>query len=127
MSLPYDNKLIARAKALRKSMTPQEKKLWYQFLCKYPVRFQRQKAIDHFIADFFCASAKLIIEADGGGHFTEEQKRYDEKRSEVFQSLGLHVLRFTNIDIDSNFEGVCYLIDKTVKERTQTSLFEGGG
>ncbi len=43
------------------------------------------------------------------------------------QSLGLLVLRFTNVDIDSNFEGVCYMIDKTVKERTQTSLSEGGG
>ena len=122
MSLPYDNNLIARAKALRKGMTPQEKKLWYQFLCKYPVRFQRQKAIDHYIADFFCANAKLIIEADGGGHFTEEQQRYDEKRSEVLQSLGLLVLRFTNIEINTNFEGVCFTIDKVVKERTGATV-----
>lgn len=122
MSLPYDKSLINRAKALRKGMTPQEKKLWYQFLAKYPVRFQRQKAIGHYIADFFCANAKLIIEADGGGHFTEEQQRYDEKRSEVLQCLGLLVLRFTNIEITTNFEGVCYMIDKTVKERTSVYL-----
>lgn len=71
-------------------MTPQERKLWYDFLAKYPVRFQRQKVIAQYIADFFCASAHLVIEIDGGGHYTEEQQRYDERRTKVLQSFGLH-------------------------------------
>jgi very-short-patch-repair endonuclease len=127
MSLPYDKRLIPHAKALRKNMTPQERKLWYEFLSKYPVRFQRQKVIDHYIADFYCSSAKLIIEIDGGGHYTEEKQRYDQKRTEVLESYGVHVLRFSNIDVIDNFEGVCFEIDKAAKSRTEASLMEGGG
>jgi len=61
MSLPYNRKLISRAKELRKRMTSQEKKLWYQFLSKYQIRFQRQKTINNFIVDFYCHAAKLVI------------------------------------------------------------------
>ena len=63
----YNKSNIPLAKALRKNMTPWERKLWYDFLRNYPVRFQRQKAIDNYIADFYCAKARLIIELDGGG------------------------------------------------------------
>ncbi len=98
-------------------MTPQERNLWYDYLVKYPVRFQRQKVIGRYIADFYCASAKLVIEVDGGGHYMEDQKIYDEIRTEVFKGYGLQVMRFTNIDIAKNFEGVCFVIDKTVKMR----------
>ena len=59
--LKYKKSNIAYAKELRKNMTEQERKLWYNFLKKYPVRFQRQKAIDNFIADFYCASVRLAI------------------------------------------------------------------
>ena len=65
MSLDYNEKNITLAKNLRKNATPQENHLWYDFLAKYKVRFQRQKAIDNFIADFYCHKAKLIIEIDG--------------------------------------------------------------
>ena len=78
MSLEYDRRLIGTAKALRKNLTPKERKLWYEFLNKYRVRFQRQKVIGHYIADFYCASAKLIIEIDGSGHYTDEQQRCDD-------------------------------------------------
>ena len=127
MSLPYDKNLITRAKELRKNMTPQERKLWYEFLSKYPLRFQRQKVIAHYIADFYCSVAKLFIEIDGGGHFTQEQQRYDQRRTAVMQSYGLYIQRFTNVDVTENFEGVCFEIDKAVKSRTKASLFEGGG
>ncbi len=70
MSLEYNKKLIPRAKELRKNMTKQENHLWYDFLRIYPVRFQRQKTIDNYIADFYCHKAKLIIELDGSQHFT---------------------------------------------------------
>ena len=72
MSLPYQEKLIPRAKELRKNATKQENHLWYDFLCSYPVQFQRLKTIDHFIADFYCHAAKLIIELDGSQHYEEQ-------------------------------------------------------
>ena len=65
MSLEYNEKNITLAKNLRKNATPQENHLWYDFLARYEVRFQRQKAIDNFIADFYCHKANLIIEIDG--------------------------------------------------------------
>lgn len=119
MFLKYEKSLIPYAKSLRKNMTKQERKLWYEFLSKYPVRFQRQKVIERYIADFYCANAKLVIEVDGGGHFTEEQQRYDEKRTAALESVGVDVLRFTNIDVMKNFEGVCFEIDKAVRERNE--------
>ena len=68
MSLEYNKNNIARAKTLRKNSTPQENHLWYDFLSTYEIRFQRQKAIDNFIADFYCHKAKLVIEIDGSQH-----------------------------------------------------------
>ena len=66
--IPYNKNNIHLAKNLRKNMTPWERKLWYQFLRSYPLRFQRQKAIDEYIVDFYCAKARIVIELDGGGH-----------------------------------------------------------
>ena len=71
MSLDYNKKNIVLAQNLRKNATRQEKHLWYDFLANYKPRFQRQKAIDDFIADFYCHEAKLIIELDGSQHYTE--------------------------------------------------------
>ena len=68
----YEGNNIKHARNLRKNMTPWERKLWYCFLKAYPIRFQRQKPISHYIADFYCAKAKLIIELDGGGHYEKE-------------------------------------------------------
>ena len=65
----HDPKNKEYAKALRQNMTPWERRLWYCFLNTYPVRFQRQKCIDHYIVDFYCFRAKLVIELDGGGHY----------------------------------------------------------
>ncbi len=114
MSLKYNKKNIVLARNLRKQATPQENHLWYDFLAKYKVRFQRQKAIDHFIADFYCHRAKLIIEIDGSQHYTEEGKRTDEFRTEVLEGYDLKVVRFTNRQIDDNFRGVCEYIDAIV-------------
>ena len=81
----YNKENIPLAKALRENMTPWERKLWYDFLHNYPVRFQRQKAIGNYIADFYCAKARLVIELDGGGHYTPEQKRKDKQRTHEFE------------------------------------------
>ena len=119
MSLPYKSKLIPLAKKLRKTATPQEKHLWYDFLRSYPVRFQRQKTISGYIADFYCHAAKLVIEIDGSQHYTEQGIEYDNERSRVLARYGLTVLRFTNNDIDARFREVCGQIRQTVEERIQ--------
>ena len=111
----YNKSNIPLAKALRKNMTPWERKLWYDFLRNYPVRFQRQKAIGNYIADFYCARARLIVELDGGGHYTEEQAEKDADRTKELESMNLTVLRIYNLDIDRNFRGVCEYIDLTVR------------
>jgi very-short-patch-repair endonuclease len=105
------------ARQLRKNMTPWERKLWYRFLKDYPIRFQRQKCIDNYIADFYCFRAKLIIELDGGGHYETESERKDAIRTQKLESYGLKVIRFCNLDIDKNFYGVCTVIDHEVNNR----------
>lgn len=115
MSLDYKKKNITLAKNLRNNATPQENHLWYDFLSKYEMRFQRQKSIDHFIADFYCHKAKLVIEIDGKQHYTEEGMRDDEFRTEILEGYDLKVIRFTNRQIDTNFKGVCEYIDLVVK------------
>ena len=123
MSLNYNDKNITLAKNLRKNATPQENHLWYDFLAKYEVRFQRQKAIDDFICDFYCHKAKLIIEIDGSQHYTEDGIQKDEFRTEILAGYDLRVIRFTNRQINTNFTGFCKYIDSAVK----ASLREGGG
>ena len=116
MSLNYNEQNITLAKNLRKNATPQENHLWYDFLSKYEIRFQRQKAIDNFIADFYCHKAKLIIEIDGAQHYDEKNKQNDEIRTEILEGYDLKVIRFTNRQIDTNFRGVCEYIDAIVQE-----------
>ena len=116
MSFRYNGKNIPLAQDLRKNPPPQEKRLWYDFLSDYPVRFQRQKAIDNFIVDFYCHGAKLVIEIDGYGHFTPKGRQHDQLRSNQLQKkYGLRVLRFSNSDVDDHFEDVCRLIHETVE------------
>ena len=117
MSLEYNKNLIPFAKSLRKNATPQENHLWYDFLRNYQPRFQRQKAIDGYIADFYCHEARLVIELDGSQHFTPEGMTYDEARTRVLNAYGLTVLRFTNHQIDSEFRAVCTKIDAAVAAR----------
>ncbi|MBP3330178.1 MAG: endonuclease domain-containing protein [Clostridia bacterium] len=113
----YNKDNIKLAKNLRKNLTPWERKLWYDFLRTYPVRFQRQKTISNYIVDFYCARARLIIELDGGGHYEEKQKEKDSIRTQELEKMNLKILRFCNIDIDNNFYSVCEQIDNTVKSR----------
>ncbi|MBQ6553248.1 MAG: endonuclease domain-containing protein [Clostridia bacterium] len=113
----YNRSNIPLAKSLRKNMTKQEKQLWYKFLRTFPVRFQRQKAIGNYIADFYCAKAKLVIELDGGGHYTDEQAAKDAVRTEYLEKQDLTVLRICNTDIDDNLRGVCEYIEYNVRKK----------
>ena len=113
-------------------MTKEEKHLWYDFLRIYRVRFSRQKVLGKYIADFYCAEVKLVIELDGSGHYTEEGKQYDEERTAFLEEYGLTVIRIPNTEIHKNFRGVCEYIDHLVEQSlsrfatapfTQGSLF----
>ena len=115
--LPRDLRLAERARELRKNMTPQERRLWYDFLRTYPVKFYRQRIIDFFIVDFYCASARLVVEIDGSQHYTEQGLAYDAERSAALLKYRLKVLRFSNREVDSHFEGVCRQIHTEVQTR----------
>ena len=115
MSLKYNGDHIALAKTLRKKATPQENHLWYDFLRQYPVRFQRQKTIGNYIVDFYCHSAKLVIEIDGSRNFYDEEQVYDHQRTEYLEQKGLYVLRISNRQINEEFKSVCEYIDLTIK------------
>lgn len=103
--------------SLRKEGTKEERKLWFLFLRRYPIKFRRQKVLDGFIADFYCREAQLVIELDGSQHYSDYGKTYDQWRSSIIEEAGIRVLRFSNGDINERFEGVCIMIDGIVKGR----------
>lgn len=109
--------LRKNAKALRKNMTKEERHLWYDYLKDYPARIRRQSVIGPYIVDFYCASAKLVIELDGSQHYETEGQEYDEKRTAYLELLGLTVLRIPNNDVMQNFRGVCEYIDLEIRRR----------
>ena len=91
----HNKALTSNAQSLRKTMTEEERKLWYLFLRTLPVRFLRQKVIDKYIVDFYCAEARLVIEIDGSQHYEELGERKDKIRDEyLIQERGLEILRF---------------------------------
>ena len=99
----YNAELKGRSRQLRKDMTRQERHIWYDFLRDYPVKVYRQRSIDWFIADFYCSRAHLVIEIDGGQHYTPEGRAYDTERSAVLQNYNLTVVRVSDADVDQTF------------------------
>ena len=122
MTIPKDNSQLENARRLRREMTPHERKLWYLFLRQYPVKIYKQRIIGKFIVDFYCASAKLVIELDGSQHYEPQGVAHDLERSAYLTALGLEVLRFSNQDVDKDFHGVCTQIDRIIQERMQGPL-----
>ena len=108
--------LVSKSKELRKNMTKQERKLWYEFLKDLPLTIKRQKVIGSYIVDFYCFEKKVIIELDGGQHYSPEGKDKDEKRDKFLKEQGYIVLRYADNDVNNNFEGVCQMIDLVVKQ-----------
>ena len=84
MERKFNFKLLANAKNLRRNMTKEERRLWYNFLSNYSEKFVRQKIIGNYIVDFYCAKAKLVIELDGSQHYEDANMEYDEVRSKYF-------------------------------------------
>ena len=115
--MEHNSKLTGRAQTLRKNMTKEERKLWYEYLRNHACRFRRQVTCGNYILDFYCAAAKLAIELDGSQHYEEAGQRYDANRDAWLENNGIHVLRFSNADILQNLAGVCQMIDMTVTER----------
>ena len=100
-------KLKPYAQNLRSNMTKEERHLWFDFLKNLPVTVHRQKVISKYIADFYIASASIVIELDGSQHYEDEGHLSDELRDKYFEEQGIKVLRYSNLDINQNFEAVC--------------------
>ena len=115
--MKHNHKLTSRAQELRKNMTKEERRLWYEYLHNYPQRFRRQVSFGNYILDFYCAAAKLAVELDGSQHYEPAEQLYDQKRTEYLNSIGICVLRFSNLDVLKNLSGVCQQIDAVVSSR----------
>ena len=116
MQSKHNPQLVPFAKKHRKNMTKEERHLWYDFMKSYPVRFSRQKVLGNYIADFYSAEAKLVIELDGSQHYGEEGINKDKERTAFLESYGLTVIRIPNNEVMHNFMGVCESIDSAVKQ-----------
>ena len=116
MNQLHNKTLTPYAKKLRREMTKEERKLWYVFLKQLPCTVKRQKVIGNYIVDFCIDKAKLIIELDGSQHYSEEGERCDEARDLYLYNLGYTVLRYTNLEIERNFNGVCADIEQRLAE-----------
>jgi very-short-patch-repair endonuclease len=108
--IPYRRDLKRRSQSLRRDPSPAERKLWFEFLRELPVKFTRQKPLGRYIADFYCASQRLVIEVDGDSHFDDEGARYDRARTASLEAEGIRVMRITNLEVMEQFEGVCQRI-----------------
>jgi len=110
-------KLVTYSKELRKNMTKEERHLWYDFLKTLPITTNRQRVIGPFIVDFYISAVKLVIELDGSQHYEEREQDKDSLRTEYLENLGLKVLRYSNYDVNNNFDAVCQDILNNIKDR----------
>ena len=116
MQSKYNKQLVPFAKQLRKEMTKEERHLGYDFLRTYPVRFSRQKVLGKYIADFYSAEAKLVIELDGSQHYEDDNLEKDAERTAFLEGYGLTIIRIPNNEVSRNFRGVCEYIDTAVRQ-----------
>ena len=116
MDRKHNKNIVPLARTLRKNMTKEEKHLWYDFLKNYEAKFLRQKPLGKYIADFYCAEAKIIIEIDGSQHYDKINIEKDTERTQYLEQYGLTVVRVPNNEVNHNFQGVCEYIDHIVKQ-----------
>lgn len=117
MNVLHNSELTATARMLRKNMTHEECKLWFEFLKQLSVPVKRQKIIGEYIVDFYIPAGKIVIEVDGSQHYEQPQKQKDVARDADLEGIGLKVLRYSNFDVNQNFEAVCDDIVHHLKER----------
>ncbi len=113
---PYCQSKDTVRRGLRKNQTDAERILWNALRNRqlYGMKFRRQYSIGNYILDFYSPEYKLGIEADGGQHYVNDVKKQDESRTKELAKIGVQILRFSNIDILNNIEGVCEAIEKTL-------------
>ncbi|MBP3634248.1 MAG: endonuclease domain-containing protein [Oscillospiraceae bacterium] len=116
MQSKHNKQLVPLAKQLRKEMTKEERHLWYDFLRTHPARFTRQKVLGKYIADFYSAKARIVVELDGSQHYDADNMEKDAQRTAFLNHYGLTVLRIPNNEVNRNFSGVCEYIDTTVQQ-----------
>ncbi len=121
MNKTNNPKLTGNAKKLRKNMTKEERHLWYDFLKILPVTVNRQKVIGKYIVDFYVAASKIVIELDGSQHYEDSGIEDDAKRDMFLNSLGIKVLRYSNLDVNQSFESVCQDILNHINTSSVTS------
>lgn len=119
--LSYRENLKKPSRKLRHKMTNTERYLWSKLKMKQlnGYQFYRQKPIGNYIVDFYCPSAKMVIEIDGSQHFYDDGLEHDKERDAYFNNLGLKALRFTSVDVLKNLEGV---IDKILENMNEIPL-----
>lgn len=111
--LPYNPNLQDRAREMRNNSTKSEIKFWCELIRKKETGYQfyRQKVIDNYIVDYYCAKLKLVVEIDGESH--EGKGEYDKNRDDILNSYGLKVLHFNDSTVLNNFQ----LVEKDFKEQ----------
>ena len=119
---PYNKNLKQPSRDLRNNMTDAEQLLWQRLRRKQilGLQFYRQKPILNFIVDFYCPAANLVIECDGGQHYTAEGLEADRARDQALAQLGLNVLRFDNRQILTKIDGVVEKIYCVVNLRLES-------
>ncbi|HZQ75057.1 MAG TPA: endonuclease domain-containing protein [Burkholderiales bacterium] len=110
----YRRELKPRARELRRECTGPERKLWYEYLRGSPHKFTRQKPLGRYIADFYCAEKRLVIELDGDSHFDRQGMQRDALRTSDLEASGVRIIRFTNLEVMQEFEGVCLRIEQAL-------------
>jgi very-short-patch-repair endonuclease len=100
------------ARDLRRAPTNAERKLWHALRAHRlaGLSFRRQAPCGPFIADFFCAEARLVVEVDGATHSSDEEVTHDRRRDAWFAARGYRILRVTNEDVYRHLDGVCETI-----------------
>ena len=116
--LPKGKTAKKNAKLLRKNMTAEERRLWYDYLKGCPYTFYRQYVVLDYILDFFCPSARLAVELDGSQHYEPEKMLADTRRTAELNTYGIEVLRYTNTDIKHHFNVVC----EDIYNRTESRI-----
>lgn len=112
-------KSIENCRKLRREQTEAEKKLWNILRNRQleGTKFRRQHLIDKYIIDFYSSQYKIAIEADGGQHYTDKGEEHDRIRTEKLAALGIELIRFSNLDILNNIDGVCEIIQRVIERK----------
>jgi very-short-patch-repair endonuclease len=126
--LPFNKNLKPFARNLRSNMTDAERLIWSKIRRKQlgDFQFYRQKNIGHYIVDFYCSKGKLIVEIDGGQHYETDGMIKDRERDLYLQMLGFTVLRFSDIDVLKNIDGVIERIFEHLEITSSPALKEEG-